>query len=207
MRTFLYNKFYPVWKTKYATLLKKKRLNFINDILEGKLFDHSWLNGKKILEIGCANGKDFMQFFKNYHGLHITGIDIEDYVINQDNVTFLKVDAEKLPFEDNHFDLCVSFGVLEHIQPIEKLCSVVSEVDRVAKSYVILVPSISTFFEPHTTEFLWQLKPAGKKRPYSHLNYFSDEAWLQFQGFSKAHVKRYSYIPFFVRNTIIYKLE
>lgn len=205
MRTSFYNKYYSFWKTKYATPLKKKRVNFINNIMGGQLFDQSWYSGKEILEIGCANGKDFIQFFNNCHSLHITGIDIEEYVYTQENVTFLKVDAENLPFADNHFDLCVSFGTLEHIQPIEKLCRVVSEIDRVSKSYAILVPSISTFFEPHTREFFWQLKTIGKKRLYSHLNYFSDEAWLQLQGFRKARVKRYSYIPFFIKNTVIFK--
>ncbi len=207
MRSFLIKKIYPVWKTKYSTLLKKRRLDFINKIFEEKLLDQTWLKNKNILEIGCANGKDFIQFFKDCHDVHITGVDITDYEIDQNNVTFLKLDAENLPFEDNHFDLCVSIGVFEHIQPIEKLCNLISEVERVSKSYVIIVPSISTFFEPHAGEFLWQIKPAGKKKIYSRLNYYSDEAWLQFQGFNKANIKRFSYIPFFIKNTIIYKLE
>lgn len=206
MKDIVYKKYYKIWKTKYSVYVKKKRVRFINDVMSGRLFDQAWLDGKNILEIGSAHGSDFIQFFK-HPNLKITAVDIIDYDIKQDNVTFLKADAEKLPFDDKHFDFCVSFGVLEHIQPIEKLCNVISEIDRVSKSYAMIVPCISTFFEPHTADFLWQLRSSGNKRVYSRLNYYSDEAWMQFQGFDGASVKRYSYIPFLIRNTLIYKLE
>jgi ubiquinone/menaquinone biosynthesis C-methylase UbiE len=195
---------YYMWKLKYSTSLKRKRVQFINRIAAGNLLDKTWLDGKKVLEIGCAHGKDFIQFI-NYPCVQITGIDIKDQDIEQDNVTFLKMDAQELPFEDKYFDLCVSFGVLEHIQPIEKLSRVIRQIDRVSKSYAIIVPSISTILEPHTASFLWQLKSSEKKLKYTCLNYYSDEAWLQFQGFNNAHTKRYSYIPFFLKNTLIYK--
>lgn len=206
MKHAIYRKFYPVWKNKFATNFKQKRLSFINDeILGENLFSESWLNGKRFLDIGCANGKDFIQFFSGYRGVEITGIDIVDREIKQDNCSFLKIDAENLPFEEKYFDLCFSIGVFEHIEPVEKLCKVISELDRVAKSYVVVVPSISTIMEPHTTELFWQIRDSTKKRKHSYLNYFSDEAWLQFSGFRDAKIKRYTYMPFLIKNTIIYK--
>jgi len=70
---------------------------------------------------------------------------------------------------------------------------------------MMLVPNISTFFEPHTTDFFWQLTSARRKKPYPYLNYYSDEAWLQFKGLKEAKIKRFSYIPFLIKNTVIYK--
>jgi len=62
MKTFLYKKLYPVWKSKYATFLKKRRLRFVNECLRGQL-DSNQIRNKKILEIGCQQGIDFIQFF------------------------------------------------------------------------------------------------------------------------------------------------
>lgn len=202
VRKFLYEKFYPTWKHRWATPFKKRRFRYIfNTLLDwGGAF-----NGKKICEIGCCTGADFLQFFKDVDGVELTGIDIMPQNIQQSNVTFLQMDAEATPFQDKYFDLVVSFGVLEHIEPIEKLCKVIAEIDRISKEYVIIVPNISTFFELHTIQFLWQLRAGNRKRRYGNLNYFSDEAWLQFGGFSGAKVIRWSYLPGLIKNTVIVK--
>jgi ubiquinone/menaquinone biosynthesis C-methylase UbiE len=205
MLNFLYKKYYPTWKRYWAKNLKRRRLLYVNAILEGRLFDKSWLNGKKILDIGCSSGADFLQFFKDIEGVNLTGIDIAPQNIQQSNVTFLQMDAEATPFQNKSFDLTVSIGVLEHIEPIEKLSKVIAEIDRVSKEYVIIVPNILTFLEPHAVEFFWQLRSMNKKKKYNALNYFSDEAWLQFGGFSGAAITRFSYIPGLIKNTIIVK--
>jgi len=164
-------------------------------------------NGRynKILEVGCANGKDFIQFCRSNDEVELVGLDIQDYGLEQSNFEMIVGDAEKIDYPDNYFDLAVSFGVLEHIQPIEKLCAVISEIDRVSKSYVVIVPSISTLIEPHAASVLWQLRARERKKQYRRLNYFSDEAWLQFQGFSQAKAKRFYHLPPFVSNLMIYK--
>jgi ubiquinone/menaquinone biosynthesis C-methylase UbiE len=178
----------------------------MNKLLEGRLLDRHWLNGKKILDLGCSVGRDFLRFFKDFNEVSLTGIDISPQNIQQSNVTFLQVDAEATPFKDKSFDLTVSIGVLEHIQPIEKLCKVIAEIDRISKEYIIIVPNISTFFEPHAVSFFWQLRAMNKKKnPGYPINYFSDEAWLQFTGFCDAEIKRFAYIPGFIKNTIIIK--
>lgn len=203
----LIRRFVPLWQKHGSLRFKRNRLKFIDGLLEGRLFDPTWLDGKRILEVGCANGVDFLQFFKDQSSVELTGVDITDYGLQQENVTFIQADAEELPFEDKHFDLCCTFGVLEHIQPIEKLCRVITEIERVSKSYLMLVPSVSTRLEPHMASFRWQLKPCGKKKGHGSLNYFSDDAWLKFEGFEGAKVARHQYIPLLVTNTIIYKAE
>jgi ubiquinone/menaquinone biosynthesis C-methylase UbiE len=162
---------------------------------------------KRVLEVGCANGKDFIQFCRNNDEAELVGLDIQDYGLQQENFKMVVGDAEKIEYPDNYFDLTVSFGVLEHIQPIEKLCAVISEIDRVSKNYVVVVPSISTIVEPHVASLLWQLRARGKKKNYSRLNYFSDEAWLQFEGFSQAKLQRFYHLPPFVSNLMLYKIS
>jgi ubiquinone/menaquinone biosynthesis C-methylase UbiE len=77
--------------------------------------------GGKLLEVGCSMGNDTIQFARL--GMDVTGVDITEAAIEliqqrfdlyglQGN--FQVADAEALPFDDNTFDVCYSFGVLHH---------------------------------------------------------------------------------------------
>jgi ubiquinone/menaquinone biosynthesis C-methylase UbiE len=141
------------WKLPISEYFKKRRIKYISNILGG--IDNKDLN---ILDVGCGNGRDFITYFKDRDDISFTGIDLKNRGIKQKNFTFVKGDVERLPFDDNSFDVVISIGVLEHIVPIEKLCKVISEIDRVGKRYVVVVPCISTPFEPHAEAFRWQYR-------------------------------------------------
>ncbi len=187
-------------KTKLSLFLSKRRYNKIKKIIHP--LEQKRTEDLKILEIGCAQGKDFIRH-TNKQSYELYGVDITSYKDKHSDFTFVLTDASELPFKDNSFDLVVSIGMLEHIQPIEKLCQVISEIKRVGKYHIIIVPSISTFIEPHCAKILWQLQDKNKKNHYSNLNYYSDEAWLQFQGFNKSKTQRFKFIPLLINNLII----
>lgn len=159
----------------------------------------------KILEVGCANGKDFIQF-ANKKKYKIYAVDINEYEF--ENVKFINADAENLPFPDKSFDLVVSVGLLEHIEPVEKLCRIIREFDRVGKHQVSIVPSISTVIEPHCGSFRFPMKLHKNMCANDNnlrLNYFTEHTWTKFEGFLGCKVKRFYYIPPFIKNTVIYK--
>ena len=161
----------------------------------------------RMLEVGCATGKDCIQFLNGREDIEIVGVDIQDYGLKQDNFSLKLADAESIPYPDNYFDITVSIGVLEHIVPIEKLSRVIKEIERVSKSFVVIVPSINTVIEPHIARFFWQLQNREKKPKYAGtLIYMSDEAWLAFEGFSGAKSCRYNHIPLFINNLVIYQI-
>lgn len=137
--------------------------------------------------------------------LDIYGIDLVDKGLRQNNFTMLVGDASHLDFPTDYFDVVLSFGVLEHVQPVEKLCSMISEIARVGQSYYNVVPAVSTLVEPHTSSVLWQMRSRDRKVAHRSLNYFSDDAWLQFKGFEGATLKRFFHIPIFISNLLIYK--
>ena len=196
--------FHDLWlKTSFSKFFKNRRKNLIEKIYGG--FSNKKL---KILEVGCGSGKDFISFYDQNDQIEFTGVDLDDYGINQKNFKFLKLDAESLPFKDKEFDLVISLGLLEHIVPIEKLSKIIKEIDRVGKSYVMVVPAVNTILEPHTKGIFWQLKDHNKKKKYKHapLNYFSDDVWPNFEGFAGAKVKRFWHIPFLVCDLIISKV-
>lgn len=79
---------------------------------------------KRILEIGVGAGSDFFNWVNN--GAIATGLDFTESAIALTRERFevnhvshgkyilLRADAEKLPFDDNKFDLVYSWGVLHH---------------------------------------------------------------------------------------------
>lgn len=117
-------------------------------------------------------------------------------------------DAAHIPFPDSFFEMAVSIGVLEHIMPIEKLARVAQEINRVSKSYVVVVPSVSSIIEPHFASLFWHLRDRKKKPRYpGTLIYMNDEAWLAFGGFKNAKSCRLWHIPPIIANLAIYKTQ
>ena len=196
--------FYQKWKQTASTYWKKRRFSKIMSLL-----NLSPNQKMKILEVGCANGKDFIQFLGDTT-FDIWAVDINFYEFEQKNVRFQIADAANLPFADQSFDLVVSIGLLEHIEPMEKLCSVIQEFERVGRHQASVVPSISTFLEPHTGQLFFPFrlhkKLFSKQTAYPlHLNYFTEHTWTKFEGFYGCNVAKIFYLPPFIKNTVIYK--
>lgn len=200
LRERLFNALYPIWNR--AGLVRGRKALRVRRMFDAIGFDPD--AGGLLLEVGCGNGQDLVSHLTG-RNVSVYGMDIDDYGIAQSNFTFVKGDAARMPFLDKHFDAVVSIGVLEHIEPMSKLLAMIGEIDRVSKSYAIVVPSVSTLLEPHTMIPLWQLRALGHKRAVPALNFFSDEAWLQFDGFLGASIKRFFHIPPIIANLLIYK--
>ena len=196
--------FYQIWKTHGATFWKRRRFKKML-----ALFDFPADHPLKILEVGCANGKDFIQFLPP-EGCEIWGADICPCTVERADFHFVRADAAALPFEDKSFDLVVSVGLLEHIEPMEKLCKVIQEFDRVGRHQISVVPSISSILEPHCGKFFFPFRlrrdfcgaQLGQKL---HLNFFTEHTWTKFCGFADCTVKRFFYIIPWIKNTMIYK--
>ena len=100
---------------------------------------------KKILEIGSGIGSMTKYLLdKDYD---VTGIDInEEYIkkarqIYGDEIPIIKVDSAKLPFDENSFDVAMSFDVFEHIPDSDEH---LQEVSRALKSngvYLLQTPN------------------------------------------------------------------
>lgn len=184
------------WRLGFSQKLKRRRIAVIEKALGIDLFNGPPLN---ICELGCGSGRDFIKHLQGTHHT-LTGVDILDTGLRQENFTMVVTDGAHIPFPDDHFDLIVSFGVLEHIEPFEHLCDVVTECERVSKRYAMLVPCISTLLEPHTMQIRWQMGPVKK---LDALNYLSDMAWLKFKGFSGATATRFKYLGGAVTGLVI----
>jgi len=69
-----------------------------------------------ILDVGCGNCK-LLNFLRDMRYEDLTGVDIVSGPYEHDSHQFVQVDLEagKLPFEDQTFDHCFSFDVIEHL--------------------------------------------------------------------------------------------
>lgn len=114
------------------------RIRYQKEIyLKKEIAEFNKWNQKKLLEVGCGVGSDLVEYAKN--GALVTAIDLskKSVELTQDRLKLYglkgevyEADAESMPFEDNRFDVVVSFGVLHHTPDMAKA---ISEIYRVLK--------------------------------------------------------------------------
>lgn len=113
-------------KEEYTCLTSNKK--FYSVVKQSWSFTENWLNkrcpNKKVLDYCCGNGELSIILAKK--GANVFGIDISPISVENakkqaslqgmdKTTTFLVMDAEKLDFEDNFFDVIVCHGVLHHL--------------------------------------------------------------------------------------------
>ncbi len=94
--------------------------------------------GKRVLEIGCGAGTDFIQFCRVGADICAVDFSISSISLTHKRLEILSFnrkkvcvgDAENLPFPDSYFDFVYSWGVLHHSPNTEKA---ISEIHRVLR--------------------------------------------------------------------------
>jgi ubiquinone/menaquinone biosynthesis C-methylase UbiE len=94
-------------------------------------------HGKKILEVGVGAGTDHLQWARAGCACH--GVDLTQEAIDTTRARFAlygftselqRLDAERLPFENDSFDLVYSWGVIHHSDRPE---AIIAEIHRVLR--------------------------------------------------------------------------
>ena len=92
-----------------------------------------------VLDFGCGDLALARELKKVRPNLRITGVDIVDFGIRPKGILFSQYDGEKLPFQNNSFDVVIAWHVFHHIvHPLAAFC----ECMRVAKQRVIFVEPV-----------------------------------------------------------------
>lgn len=114
----------------------------------------------RVLDIGCGSGY-FLDRVRS--GLPVSastwffGVDISPEAIKKAqawyaDLTFLTMDAEALAFEDNAFDLVLSYGVLEHVCRPHTALDEVRRVLMPGGHFFLLLPSLDHYRDDRTDE-------------------------------------------------------
>ncbi len=107
--------------------------------------------GFKCLDFGCGNGLVLRQNATVRPDLEFFGIDIKDFSGElPKHVSFSIYNGEKLPHQDNYFDIITANHVLEHIQNPKRI---LTELKRVLKNkgriYIEVPNKRSLWGKPH----------------------------------------------------------
>jgi len=127
----------------------KKRLNFILDNVN--VGERS-----RILDIGTGKGVYIYLISRRYPHVNFVGIDINEKniaqakdIIQEENVELVVMNAERLMFKDDTFDVALMIEVLEHIPHPEKAIKEVYRVLKPGGKLIITAPNKLFPFETH----------------------------------------------------------
>jgi len=116
------------------------------------VFVKNLVQDKVVLDV--ASGEGYGSFLLADTAKTVTGVDIDNASIehakgkyNKDNLSYQQASALELPFDDNHFDVIVSFETLEHLAQHQEM---LAEFNRVLKTDGILI--ISTPDKKHYSD-------------------------------------------------------
>jgi len=114
------------WEKQFVSAVK-------NTVPKGKI--------KKILEVGCSNGR-WLRWFKNEYDCEVFGLDNNPEGFRKDGIVNFEVgDCQKMPYQDNFFDIVFSLGLAEHFKKEEKAL-LLKEQARVLKPEGYLICSV-----------------------------------------------------------------
>ena len=119
------------------------------------------------LDVGCGpDGRSLEVFLPTDY--QIVGVDLYDereVKVNHPQFTYFQQDAQDLRcFCDKEFHLTLSIGMMEHICDHRMLERIASEIDRVSKQYIVVVPWKYAWIEPHFRLPFFQLLPSNLQR-------------------------------------------
>jgi ubiquinone/menaquinone biosynthesis C-methylase UbiE len=135
------------------------------------LFALQYVKDKFVLDAGCGVGYGAQVLLRGGCS-RIVGVDISEEAINyarthykERNIEFMVGDCTKTSFPDRHFDIVVSFEVLEHIENYEMY---LSEVKRILKNdglFIVSTPNKKTYSD----------EQEGYKNPFHVREFYLEE--------------------------------
>lgn len=156
-----------------------------------------------ILDIGCGWEARLLKDIEPYISKGV-GLDFKAPEINSDKIQTIKCTIHnKLPFEDNSFDVVTMLAVLEHLSEPQKM---VNEVFRVLKKDGIFCGTVPSIWSKPILEFLsYKLNIINPNEIKDHKDYYNQDKLynlLNNVGFKDI---KHSYFQLFMNNNFFAK--
>ena len=183
--------------------MNEKLLEYFNDIEK----HHWWWEGRreilsqelprksnlKVLDIGCGTGET-MSFVKSIRrGVDVVGVDNSQVAVNfaiKRGHQVVKVDALKLPFQNETFDVILILDVIEHIKDDEAFLIEAKRVLKKGGKIIITAPAL---------QFIWSKHDTGQ----GHQRRYTRHMIRGLAKTSRLSISRLSYFNFFLSPAII----
>lgn len=109
------------------------------------ILDMGDLKGRAVIDVGCGDGFSTIRFWDVAHPGRMAGVDpapnaikVADRKRAERPIEFRVLDGDRVPFEDDSFDVAIVQGVLHHA---DDPAHTIKEAMRVAREVVILEPN------------------------------------------------------------------
>jgi len=113
------------WSTENATWYWQRML------AHGFTLDYEFFAGKSVLEVGCGPAGIIFQLHNTKSRAGLEPMDLKDLIIDGKRISIVKKGiGEEIPFENESFDVVLSFNALDHsVNPLK----VIQEIQRVLR--------------------------------------------------------------------------
>jgi ubiquinone/menaquinone biosynthesis C-methylase UbiE len=182
--------------------LARKRANMAN-----RLIRESSKQGR-ILDIGCGSTPLFLMSSTVHekYGIdpNLSEIGFSDAIKSVDNLHLIKFDIEadqKLPFEDNFFDVVTMLAVFEHIEQ-DKLNNTLTEIKRVLKKNGRFILTTPCTWTDTLLRVMSKLRLVSSKEIEEHKGAYNHNAikdYLINSGFDKTKM-HFGYFELYLNN-------
>ncbi len=141
----------------------------------------------RVLDVGCAKGFMMHDFAQAIPGIHLEGIDVSSYAVDQaivDMKPFVKVaNAKELPFADKSFDLVISINTIHNLA-LNECKQALREIQRVTKRHAFITVDAYRNDEEKKMMEMWNLTALTYMhvdewvRVFSEVGYLGDYYWF-----------------------------
>jgi SAM-dependent methyltransferase len=168
----------------------KWKYNQIRDLLD---FDYKI---EKVLEVGCGSGV-LLEMVREHLDSNLSiGCDISKEILKKSRMlaganSYIRADAEYLPFKDSSVDPVYFFDLLEHVQSPGE---VLRELKRVSNDILIAIPIESGYISDLMYMAMRILGRETNLERYGHIHRFTRGRCLSLLEKSSIGIRRYSVV-------------
>ena len=167
------------------------------------------IRAERMLDLGCGDGSITRSIGSIVSAQELFGVDISREAVakalSQDvKAVELDLNHERLPFDDEYFDLVVALELIEHLLDPDALVEEMKRVVGSSGTILLSTPNLANWmnrvmlllgYQPWGTEVSTRIGSlgkafAGQKDPVGHLRLFTLRGFKDFSTFHGCYIKR-----------------